>query len=670
MYIVEFLQKEQSKSFKRFLKKNKAWNGNQLGLRAAENLIQKYAEENQQNDQVLLLLQDNENEKAYEFALAVRVNEKFSLLNAISNDLEEGNTDFTLAMDIKQGIYTNYKAEEEQMGIDSEVEAPKKKKSGFFSKIFGKNEEEIPHAATVDTREFNNTVQKEFAKDENLFEEMTEMEMQQRGMNQFDELDYAHLEKETAVSFEEEKKDMFAIEEIGEDQSKDVNLVEENNVLHIEVNGNDSLKNMEEELFYSESENDKKEGNQEANPSIQIKDVSFPEYDKYIDLKEVETKQGRYDSRFTIKHLLGLMGMSEETSKTALEDKKLQFVKNVLSGKDFLIIQDNYYQDVNNLIDDIRLILERTYKETVMRDYQKEAEDTLREIFEVNLQERLQELNGFENKENQEMQQKLNAFSEKQQLELQSFKLKQEAEFKIYESDLEERKLILVNAREEELMKGNNEEQEKSLHEKAYELKLEANKLLVDKKNELLADFTGALEDIMNAASESQDSQMKDLQVYMDQLIPEWREEIQAEHDKAMEERKLRLEEEKNKREQAELALRQREQEAREMKTSDREREYLNIIEDLKGKLVTAHGQMGTGQALPQQPVFMYPQPVVQPQPMFMYQQPVQQQVQPQAMQQPVPQQQPVQQPVMPQQSESDSKKRGSLWDFWYKNEK
>ncbi|KXO06128.1 hypothetical protein AYK81_00015 [Bacillus thuringiensis] len=665
MYIVEFLQKEQSKPFKRFLKKNKAWNGKQLGLRATENLIQKYVAENQQNDQILLLLQDIENEKAYEFALPVRASEKFSLLTTISNDLEEGNTDFNLAMDIKQGLYTSYKAEEKQGSIESEVQAPQKKKGGFLSKIFGKKEEEIPHAATVDTSDFDNEVQKEFAK-EDPFEEMTDGEMQQRGMNLFEESDYEHLEKEAENLSEVEKEDIFAIEKTEDDQGKALSLEKENDEIPYEVNGSESVKSIEEELFYTESGNEKEEGNQEVGSLIQVKDVSFPDYDKYIDLKEVETKQSRYDSRFTVKHLLGLMGMSEETSKTALENKKLQFVKNVLSSKDFLIIQDNYYQDVNNLIDEIRLILERTYKETIMRDYQKEAEEKLREIFEANLQEMLQELNAFENRENQEIQQKLNAFSEKQHLELESFKLKQEAEFKAYESDLEERKLMLVSTREEELKAGNDMEKQKSLHEKAYDLKLEANKLLIDKKNELLADFVGALEDIMNAASESQETQMKDLQAYMDQLIPEWREEIQAEYDKAMEERKLRLEEEKNKREQEELELRKREQEAREMKTSDREREYLNIIEDLKGKLVTAHSQMGTGQMPPQQPMYMYGtpiQPVVQQQPVYMYQQ------------QPVMQQQPIQpqaaqQPVMPSQPESNPEKRRNLFDFWYKNEK
>ncbi|MEB9506464.1 hypothetical protein P4J13_21250 [Bacillus anthracis] len=667
MYIVvEFLQKEQSKSFKKFLRKNKAWNGKQLGLRVAERLIQNYITEYQQNDKVLFILQDIEDEKAYEFELPVRVAEKFSILAAISQDLEEGDTDFNQAMEIKQKIYVNYKAEEEQDNLELEVEEPKKKKGGFLSKLFGKKEEEIPHAATVDSSEVNNKVQKEFAT-EDPFEEMTAEEMQLRGTDIFEETDFEHLEREAGNSLGQVNDDVFAEEKTIDTQTEELNLEKEE--LPFTTSENESIKSIEEELFPSASENKPEAGEQEVSASIQVKDVNFPEYDKFIDLREVEAKQNRYDSRFTIKHLLGLMGMSEETAKTDLEKKKLQYVKNVLSGKEFIIIQDNYYQDVNNLIDDIRLILERTYKETVMRDYQKEAEEILRDTFEANLQGMLQELNVFESKETQEMQQKLNAFSEKQQLELQAFKLQQEADFKVYESELAERKLTLVSAREDELMRENNLEQDTSLHEKTYELKMDAYKMLIDKKNELLADFSGSLEDIMNAAFESQESEMKYLQECIGQLVPEWKEEIQAERDKEMEERKLKLEEEKSKREQAELALRQREQDAKEMKTSDREREYLNIIEDLKGKLVTAHSQMGTGQMPPQQPMYMYAppvQPVVQQQPVFMYQQPVMQQ---QPVQQPM-QPQAAQQPVMQSQAESNPEKRRKLFDFWYKEEK
>lgn len=655
MYIVEFLQKEQSKMFKKFLKKNKAWNGKQLGLKVAEALIQKYITENQQNDEVSLLVQDIENEKAYEFTLSVGAGEKFSLLSAISQDLEKG-TDFNLAMEIKQGIYLSYKEEEEQVYVASEEEVSTKKKGGFFSKLFGKKEEDVPHAATVDTREYDAEVQKEFAKEEDPFKEMSAEEMQQRGTNTFEVSDFEHLEAEAGDPSEKEKDDIFAIEKTEDSQSKEVNLEKEE--LPFDTNGNGSVKSIEEELFYPESENKKEEGNQETSTSIQVKDVSFPEYDKYIDLREVESKQNRYDSRFTVMHLLGLMGMNEETAKTALEKKKLQFVKNVLSGKEFIIIQDNYYQDVNNLIDEIRLVLEGTYKETVMRDYQKEAEEKLREHFDANFQGMLQELNVFESKEKQEMQQKVNAFLEKQELELQSFKLKQEADLKVYESDLEERKLTLVSAREEELMRENNMEQETSLHEKAYELKIEANKLLIDKRNGILADFSSALEDIMNAAFESQESELKDLQDYMNQLIPGWKEEIHAEYDKEMQERKLKLEEDKNRLEQEALLLEKRKQEAVEMKTSGRERELLNIIDELNDRVIK---YAGNGQIPQQQPVFMYPQAMqpVQQQPVFMYQpQPMQQ-----PMQQPMMPQQPAQQPVAQTQAENTPKKRGNLFD-------
>ncbi len=137
MYIVEFLQKDQSKNFKKFLRKNKAGNGKQLGLRVAEDLIQRYIEQDQQNDKVSLLLQDVENEKAYEFELPVEVGKKFSLLNAISNDLEE-ETDFELGMEIKQGMYTSYQSEEKQVEKNTKKKIRRRKKVVSYPKSLGK----------------------------------------------------------------------------------------------------------------------------------------------------------------------------------------------------------------------------------------------------------------------------------------------------------------------------------------------------------------------------------------------------------------------------------------------------------------------------------------------------------------------------------------------------
>ncbi|MFJ5746740.1 hypothetical protein ACQKNT_24980 [Bacillus cereus] len=655
MYIVEFLQKDQSKTFKKFLRKNKAGNGKQLGLKMAEDLIQRYIEQNQQNDKVSLLLQDIENETAYEFELPVRVNEKFSLQTALCNDLEEGKTDFSLAMDIKQGIYTSYHAEEDQPDVGSEVEAPKKTKGGFFSKFFGKKNEGIPHAATTESNEFNNVVQKEFAKeDEDPFTEMSVHEMQGQGANVFEESDIQGLQEQAAALSEENEKDPFAIEdELNEQLPTGVNLEKENEDLECAVIENDSVQNLEEEFLYTNLE--KKESTEESIVEVQTKDVEFPEYSQFVDLREVEEKQKRYDSRFTVKHLLGLLGISEETAETDLEKKKLHYVKNVLSGKEFLLIQDRYYQDINNLQDEIRLTLENIHKEVMMRDYQKEAEERLQEIFEENFQRKVAELDGFENKENQEMQQKIKAYRDKQQLELESFKLQQEAELTAYSSELEERKNTLISAREEELKKENDIEQKKAIVEKVYELKVEGKNDLIDKKSMYLSEYADAVEDIMNEAYEQQEGEFGRLDEKIKQLIPVWKEEIQAEYDKKIQDRQLKLEEDKNNREREELALRNREQQAQEMKNNEKIRELQNLVEDLNDKLIKAYA--GTGQ-LPPQSMYMYQpvQPV--PQPVYMYQQqPAQQPVQPQQMQQPVPQ----------PQTESSPHRRRKLFEHWYK---
>ena len=636
MYIVEFLQKEQSKTFRKFLKKNKAGNGQQLGLKVAEGLIQRYIEQHQQSDQVLLLLQDIENEKAYEFELPVQVGSEFSLLNAISKDLEKG-TDFDLGMEIKQGIFESYRAEEGGAAIEPEGEAPKKKKSGLFAKLFGKKEEEMPQ---------NNEVKKEFASvGENPFEEMPMYELNSKRIHHFEQDDIQGLQEHAAALDQKEDNDLFAIDEEEKDQlPTGIDLEKTAEELPTPTNEVDSVQSLEEELLHSDL--DVQKTNKESEMEVQTQDVVFPDYEGYLNISEVEAKQKRYDSRFTVKHLLSRFGMSEEAT-TELEKKKIQYAKNVLSGKDFLLIQDKYYQEVNNLRDEIRLALENIYKEVMMRDYQKEAEERLQDIFEQGFQTRLAQLNEFENKEVQEMQKKLTAFTEKQRLDLESFKLKQEAELTAYQSELEGRKNTLVSAREEELQKDSEIEKRKATTEKVYELKIAGKNELIDKKNEYLSDSIEMTEQIMNDANEQQEVRFAVLEDKIKQLIPEWKEEIQAEHDKEMKERQLKIEEEKNRIEIEALNLQQRKEEAKEVRSNDREQKLLNIIEDLKEKLLKAHAN--PDQQPQQQPVIMYQQPVQQP--IVMYQQPVQQTTM---------QQQPVQE-LATQQPVSKKKRRTFL---------
>ncbi|PGM17239.1 hypothetical protein [Bacillus thuringiensis] len=641
MYIVEFLQKEQSKTFKKFLKKNKAGNGQQLGLKVAEGLIQRYIEQHQQSDQVLLLLQDIENEKAYEFELPVQVGSEFSLRNAISKDLEKG-TDFDLGMEIKQGIFESYRAEEGGAAIEPEEEAPKKKKSGLFAKLFGKKEEEMPHV--------NNEVKKEFASgDGNLFEEMPMHELNSKGTNHFEQDDIQGLQEHAAALDQKEDKDLFAIDEEEKDQlPTGIDLEKTAEELPTLTNEVDSVQSLEEELLHSDL--DVQKTNKESEMEVQTQDVVFPDYEEYLNISEVETKQKRYDSRFTVKHLLSRFGMSEEAT-TELEKKKIQYAKNVLSGKEFLLIQDKYYQEVNNLRDEIRLALENIYKEVMMRDYQKEAEERLQDIFEQGFQTRLAQLNEFEKKEIEEMQKKLTAFTEKQRLDLESFKLKQEAELTAYQSELEGRKNTLVSAREEELQKESEIEKRKVTSEKVYDLKIEGKKELIDKKNEYLSDSIELTEQIMNDANKQQEVRFAVLEDEMKQLIPEWKEEIQAERISEQEKQRQEMEREKLELEKQALHLQMRNQEGAEKKDKERIRELQNIIEDLTDKLQKSY-HAGLGQQPPQpvyqQPVYMYQQPVYQ-QPM--YQQPVQQ-----------PAMQP-QQPVTQQPTKKTPKERSSLFE-------
>ncbi|ADK08262.1 TPA: hypothetical protein QCQ12_002388 [Bacillus cereus biovar anthracis] len=614
MYIVEFLQKEQSKTFRKFLKKNKAGNGQQLGLKVAEGLIQRYIEQHQQSDQVLLLLQDIENEKAYEFELPVQVGSEFSLLNAISKDLEKG-TDFDLGMEIKQGIFESYRAEEGGAAIEHEEESPKKKKGGLFAKLFGKKEEELPHV--------NNEVKKEFASgDGNLFEEMPMHELNSKGTNHFEQNDIQELQ-EHAAALDQKEEDPFAIEEEEKDQlPTGIDLEKTAEELPTPTNEVDSVQSLEEELLHSDLDNLKT--NKEPEMEAQTQDVVFPDYEEYLNLSEAETKQERYDSRFTIKHLLNRFGMSEEAD-TELEKKKLQYAKNVLSGKAFLLIQDKYYQEVNNLRDETRLGLEKIYKEVMMRDYQKEAEERLQDIFEQGFQTRLVQLNEFEKKEIEEMQKKLIAFTEKQRLDLEAFKLKQEAELTAYQSELEGRKNTLVNARQEELKKEIEAEKRKTTSEKSYELKVEGKKELIDEKNGYLSDFIERIENLMNTVNEQQEMELTILENEIQQLTPEWKEEIQAECISEQEKQRQEMEREKLELEKQALHLQMRNQEGAEKKDKERIRELQNIIEDLTDKLQKSY-HAGLGQQPPQpmyqQPVYMYQQPVYQ-QPM--YQQPTMQ---------------------------------------------
>lgn len=117
------------------------------------------------------------------------------------------------------------------------------------------------------------------------------------------------------------------------------------------------------------------------------------------------------------------------------------------------MIQDQYYQELENATDEQRLFLEQEYKKAILRDFEKEAEVELQPVFKSLIQKMVVETSQYKESEEKEVQQKQAAFKEKQNLALETFKLEQETNYQGFASQLEERKNTLVQAKKDVLQK-------------------------------------------------------------------------------------------------------------------------------------------------------------------------------------------------------------------------
>ncbi|PFE71497.1 hypothetical protein CN316_09935 [Bacillus cereus] len=671
MYVVQFLPKEQSKRFEKFLRKYNVSTGKQLRLSDAETLIQNYQNDYRQNDQVVLSFQDLNNEKAYDFEIPVEANEPFSLLKAVEKDLDNEDTDFSLVAQVKQGIFQTYKNEQNQettQGFD--IEEKKGKKGGWLSRIFKGKEEELefsPGKAVSLKDEVQETKFDSFptsADPHNDFVEMEEDKMKTAHPSFFDSNEIAALERE-AVNLTKESDGSFITPE--EEMLQSTTRVEEN--LPIKDVSENPVDDIENEILSMGLEPGNENGTKEE-PVVDVnsnaREIEFPDYDKYLNLNQVKEKQERYASRFSVNYLLNLLGIEQKSPKTELEIRKLKHAKNVLSNKQFVLIQDAYYQDVDNTEEELRMYLEQQYKAAVMRDYSYEAQLLLQALFEELEENRLEQCNSYEKKERRELEGKLEAFQEKQRLELEAFQVNQQAVLKEHQTELEKRKSQLVNAYEERLTKENEQNRKQALQEKVYELKLNAKNKLIDDKNESVSHFANTIEDLMNVAFKSQQDELSRIEEDIEIKTLTWKKEIETEKEQELEQQRLQLEKQ-------ELHLKTRKHEDEVNKGQDKE--TIRILEDqlyvLTNKLNKAYAGFGQPQT-EQQPMYQQPamqQPAMQ-QPVYqqpMYQQPMYQHaqsVQQPMYQQPV-QQQPMYQQVMPEQQPQQRQRTGLFgWLF------
>ncbi|MBJ3793311.1 hypothetical protein I8J38_33000, partial [Bacillus sp. OA1] len=150
------------------------------------------------------------------------------------------------------------------------------------------------------------------------FKEMSSEELDQSNANMFDSHDIEGLEREVITLTKEE--DPFAIDEEFEKSSSEDMLADISTEDWLDHASEETpIDDIEKEILYPELENSVVAKEEEANIILNTKEVIFPEYDSFVDLSEVKEKQERYHTRFSITHLLGLLGIDEEPPKTALE---------------------------------------------------------------------------------------------------------------------------------------------------------------------------------------------------------------------------------------------------------------------------------------------------------------------------------------------------------------
>lgn len=667
MYTVEFLPKEQTKTFDKFLRKNKVGKGKLLRLSDCENLIQSYQNQFRQYDQVALRFRDadsssdDEKKQVYDFILPVEADKTFSLLDTVGKDLDsevgKNNLEFFAAVKVKDAISLTFQIEQEQMPErETYLQANgnqqnTQRKNGFLGKIFRKINLVEESTSSFNDNQGNN----DFTDDE-----QTKFEEPVNRLSDFEEMDEKDMET---------KEKFFDQNEI-EEFEKEAQAVLENQVETSEENELDS-DGVDTSMVYGEEQDhhgleNEFEENPEQNldilyegekkvkeePVSKFHEVVFPSLDDYLDLRECDPKIQRYEKRFSSKHLMNLLGIDGENVSSELEKRKLAYAKQKIHSTDFILLEDEYHQELKNTADEIRLELSHALGQTMRHDYEKEAEIELGMLFEEQEQEMLQEYEGYVQKEQGEMEQKLNIFKEKQRLALEAFRANQATELQDYLVQLENRKTNLVNARAETLEKEREKLKQKSIQEKAYEMKLALRNRLGAKKSESLSYYLATVENLMNAAFHQQQIYIKNIQDEIESFSPKWMAEIREEEKANIERKELELRE-------REIALNERRDnpspKVKEEKHEDATiNELREQIQAQQRQLNQVYGQ--TQQQMYHQATYQQPQPMQQP-----MQQPIYQQPQP-MYQQPQPQQYPIS-----QGQESSDRKGNWLKDFLFR---
>ncbi|PEF45160.1 hypothetical protein CON22_17920 [Bacillus cereus] len=507
MYQIQFAKNQPFRDMVRFLKKNKARPGKDLTLIEAERLIKLYHLRHNVSGTVVVTLDSAEYEYTYDFSLRLEEGQPFVLLEAFEEILAKDGESERSVM-IRNGLVQTY-----------QMEQSPPKKVGVFQKLrsLGKKKKEESSVASNEVDVVATTP------DADDFFEQTKFDNDVI----YNELDA--LDKEIdEVSDEETEEDD---EETEEEDEEGYEEIEDDIPFHVQ----------KDEVSQEDIQTGPKVEGKRAETHLSHSEITFMDYNQYLSLQEVENKKERYDARFTEDYLLSLLGLGKETEMSSLKLRQIQYAKQILCSKKFMLIQDEYYQELENATEEKRLFLEQEYRKAILRDFEKEAENDLQPILDSLMQQMAIESNSYREKEEEEIQQKLDAFKEKQTLDLDTFKLEQETSYKVFASELEERKHTIVQVKKDVLQKDMDLKKGKLLSDKVYELKRNIQTDLVDKRNETLSKHAYVIEALMDKAFVSQQQALKEIELQIKEMTPIWLQEIKTEKDAELQEKELKI---------------------------------------------------------------------------------------------------------------------------------
>lgn len=501
MYQIQFANKQPFHDMIAFLKKNKAKPGKELSLLEAERVIQNFHTEHNMSGVVIVTIDSEEMEYTYDFSLSVEEDQSFSLLEAFEEVLaKDGETD--RAVMIRKGLVQTYQLEQNPPP-----------KTGFFQKLFGSGKKKQEESSIVsDELEVAATTP-----------DLTDFDEQTKFDDQVIDNELEALDKENEEVSEEDYDE--------NEEEADYDEIENDLPIGVQI-GKESQSVIQENMKVEDKQVEK---------NVPHSEIAFMDYNQYLSLQEIEKKKDRYGGRFTEEYLLSLLGLGKETEMTPLKLRQVQYAKQILNSKKFVLIQDQYYQELENATDEQRLFLEHEYKKAILRDFEKEAEEELQPVFKSLIQKIVIETNQYKEGEEKEVQQKQTAFKEKQNLALETFKLEQEASYQAFASQLEERKHTLVQAKKDVLQKDMELQKKKALSDKVYEMKRNIQTDLVDKRNTILSHHANTIESLMNEAFGLQQQELKEIELQIKEQTPNWLQEIKNEKEAKLHEDELQI---------------------------------------------------------------------------------------------------------------------------------